>query len=364
MKRAYLVAGLGFGDEGKGATVDYLCRQTQSRLVVRYNGGPQAAHNVISPDGIHHTFSQFGSGSLLPDVWTLCSRYMLVNPLNMLRESVVLKGKGIEVLGRTAVSDESLIITPFNVALNRAKAAQRGGHSTCGQGIGQAREDHRRFGDSVIFAGDTKKPSTLRAKLTFLRDQSRVGFVKTGQPFPISYEHIEPIAEAFEQWAERVTICDDAEFLHFFSSSSVIFEGAQGVLLDETFGDPDFNTWTDCTFRNALVLLSGMQTDVVRLGVLRTYHTRHGDGPFPTEDNSLKYPELHNGNGNYQGRFRIGCFDSTLAAKALNIIGGVDEIALNHLDVCPAPLAEQLTPPISIRGYGPKATDRTKGCSK
>jgi adenylosuccinate synthase len=356
MKTAYLIAGLGYGDEGKGATVDFLCRQTQARLVVRYNGGPQAAHNVVAGT-IHHTFSQFGSASLLPEVWTLLSRYMLVNPLNMMREAEVLEAKGITVLNRTAVSEKSLLITPFQVALSRAKAALRGNHNSCGQGVGQAREDHFRFEDSVPFIGDIGKPKILRSKLEFMQSQAQQEFKGTLQRFPVTYEDIEPIAASLERWLTTTIVCDDLDFLHSFKSDSVVFEGAQGVLLDETFGEPGFNTWTDCTFRNAFALVCG-RAQVNRIGVSRTYHTRHGDGPFLAEDCSLKYAELHNGNGNYQGRFRVGRFDPRLASRAISILGGIDYLALNHLDITATP-EDALKAPLIIEGRGPRAEDRT-----
>ena len=83
---AILVAGLGFGDEGKGSIVDALVRKHGAHTVVRYNGGAQAAHNVVDLDGRHHTFSQFGSGTFVPGTRTFLSRFMVVNPLGMLIE--------------------------------------------------------------------------------------------------------------------------------------------------------------------------------------------------------------------------------------------------------------------------------------
>ena len=81
-----LVSGLGFGDEGKGSIVDYLVRTKGAEVVVRFNGGAQAGHNVVTPEGLHHTFSQFGSGTFVPGVKTHLSRFMILNPLGMIRE--------------------------------------------------------------------------------------------------------------------------------------------------------------------------------------------------------------------------------------------------------------------------------------
>lgn len=115
MKRAYIIAGLAYGDEGKGATVDYLCRRFPVGLVVRYNGGSQAGHNVVTPDGRHHTFSQFGSGTFIPGVRTHLSLYMLINPLNMIREEEHLREKGVtDAWDRLSIEGACLVVTPFH----------------------------------------------------------------------------------------------------------------------------------------------------------------------------------------------------------------------------------------------------------
>src|SRR3989344_7713548 len=95
-KKAFLVAGLGFGDEGKGTTVDFLTRKYNAHTVIRYNGGAQAGHNVITKDGRQHVFSQFGSGTFIPEVKTYLSRFMVVNPITMVTEEEHLRKLGIE----------------------------------------------------------------------------------------------------------------------------------------------------------------------------------------------------------------------------------------------------------------------------
>ena len=87
MSRAVVVVDLGFGDAGKGTVIDALARCNDTKTVVRFNGGPQAGHNVVTDDGRHHTFSQFGSAMLLPGTRTLLSRFMLIEPYAMLREA-------------------------------------------------------------------------------------------------------------------------------------------------------------------------------------------------------------------------------------------------------------------------------------
>ena len=93
MAQVLLLAGLGFGDEGKGTCTDWLVREHKSQLVVRYNGGSQAAHNVVDGDK-HHTFAQFGSGTLA-GAKTYLSRFMLVEPLSLMREASALRDLGM-----------------------------------------------------------------------------------------------------------------------------------------------------------------------------------------------------------------------------------------------------------------------------
>jgi adenylosuccinate synthase len=120
----------------------------------------------------------------------------------------------------------------------------------------------------------------------------------------------------------------------------VVFEGAQGVLLDEWLGFHPYTTWSTTTFANAEELLAeaSARSGARRLGVLRTYATRHGPGPFVTEDPALTaaLPDRHNGYGRWQGGLRVGHFDAVATRYALEVCGGADGLALTHLDVAEA----------------------------
>ena len=378
MNTAYLIAGLAFGDEGKGATVDFLCRRRQADLVVRYNGGAQAAHNVVTPDGRHHTFSQFGSGTFIPGVRTHLSRFVLVNPLNMMREEEHLREVGVlDAWQRLTVEDKALIITPYHKAVNRILEAWRGDHrhGSCGQGIGITRQLHLEHGDSVLFAGDLRYPALALKKLQFIRDICYQTVENLGPSSGTHEDYRALVMQAdflqkkYFPWTERVKIVKSSYLADALQIHPVtVFEGAQGVLLDEVHGQAPYNTWTDCTFNNAATLLkeSNFDGDAVKVGVLRTYFTRHGAGPFPTECNDQvtrkNKPEPHNSTGLYQGNFRIGTFDFDLAKKALEIVRGVDFIALNHSDrsgINAADIRDRLGVRVGISSIGPTADDRT-----
>ena len=140
MKYAFVVIGLGFGDEGKGSIVDFLVRKFKASHVIRFNGGPQAAHHVVLPDGIEHTFSHFGSGSFNTNVKTFISKEMVIQPLYLLREAEVLKLKGIKnIMDRIFIDQECFIVTPLHKMIGRILEVSRGQnrHSSTGLGVGQ-----------------------------------------------------------------------------------------------------------------------------------------------------------------------------------------------------------------------------------
>lgn len=353
--QAYITAGLAYGDEGKGSIVDALVRKHNASLVVRYNGGAQAAHNVVTPDGRHHTFAQFGAGSFVPGVQTHLSKYMLVNPLNMMCEEEHLRVVGIDdIWYRTTVDPKALIITPYQKAANRIQELSRGKtkHGSCGQGIGITRGHHLKHGDKVLFAGDLKNSRLAKDKLEFIRklcvaDIKGYFAVTTDDSIYLLYnsESVEWVYEQYKHWPASIASFADVADGH----SQIVFEGAQGVLLDEVYGTAPHNTWTDTTFNNAFSLLKdeGFNGQITKIGVVRTYFTRHGAGPLDTECD-LKYPEPHNCTNQYQDNFRLGHFDWKKFEYAFKVCGGVDYIALNHCDVVSS---DRLTPscPIFIR---------------
>ncbi len=397
---AYLVAGLAFGDEGKGATVDALVRHTGSDLVIRYNGGAQCAHNVVSPEGKHHTFSQFGSGTFVPGVRTYLSRFVLVNPVSMMIEEQELRKVGIyDGFDRMYVDARAVVITPFQRALNRLQEISRnkGRHGSTGMGIGVAREHQIEHGDKVLMVGDLPHVKTTKDKLEW----SRWLCMKKAHELTYDYtpaaqreigllhgSHTTPwYLDRYEEFCQQARIVLEPPLQY----TGLVFEGAQGMLLDEEHGFQPHTTWTDITYKNAETIMKeigyvGNSCPVHRIGVLRTYYTRHGAGPFPSEDEAsaveyMKNFELHNKPEEYTGNFRVGLFDVPLMFYALNCISGVDSLAINHVDVAvkmgmlPVRITSDKTvsweadrflneiqdlsdTPLSIIGHGPSYTSR------
>lgn len=374
--KAVLLAGMAFGDESKGATTDALCRSLPIDLVVRYNGGCQAAHAVVCEDGRSHIFSQFGAGMLANEkVQTHLSRFMLVEPFSMVTESRALIRLTPLVWARTTVDARAPIVTPFAKYLNQLRERFRDSkrHGSCGRGIGVTRELQIKFNDDdrVLRAGDLRNSARTWEKLNI-----QLEAIKEEMSDLEGLLNEEPTTQrqnfnAMREWVERYGMWPAKIVSEMPKFSQAVFEGAQGVMLDETHGTAPHNTWTNTTFENADTLLDEAGVDKYEryhLGCFRTYYTRHGQGPFPTEDSSLDLPELHNGNDGFQGAFRVGQFDFTLAKRAYQIVGGLDGIALSHADYLPrlgwseedflATMKANLATPIVMIGCGPAAANR------
>jgi len=293
-KKAFVVTGLGYGDEGKGTIVDYLARKYSAVTVVRYNGGPQAAHNVTTPEGITHCFAQFGSGTF-SGAETYLSGFTPIDPLAIENEEKVLREHGIEnVFEKLFIDKKCLVVTPFHRTLNRMLEISRGSarHGSCGMGVGQTIADGKLFGSQALRAEDLKDEVVTRGKLDFLRrvkldlaeqiiaehpdNPVLVDYVKR-----LQYDFLEDLIEYYKRFTESgVTFVDEKYLEKSLKKDNVIFEGAQGVLIDAERGFWPHVTKSRVTFQNAEMLLknSGYDGEVVRVGVLRAYHTRHGKG--------------------------------------------------------------------------------------
>lgn len=330
-----IVVDLGYGDAGKGTIVDWLCaRSTRDsvqgrpvRAVVRFNGGAQAAHHVLAPGGAPHPFAQFGSGTFTSGTRTFLSRFMLVDPLALVKEAERLQTLGVgDPLSLIDIDNNALLTTPYHRAANQAREQARGAgrHGSCGMGIGETASYALTRPEDAPRVSDINSRRTLLSKLKKLRDSLVPNDANVPPPADI--------ADVYRAVAERVTLTGDGYLGKLLTQGPVVFEGAQGVLLDEWHGFHPYTTWSTTTFANAETLLRGSGAGAAKLGVTRTYQTRHGPGPFPTEDPTLDLAEPHNADGRWQGPFRIGHLDAVALGYAVAVAGGVDAVALTHLD--------------------------------
>lgn len=335
-KRHAVVLGLGFGDEGKGSIVDHLSKEAMSQRrgchVVRFNGGGQAGHNVYASDGRHHTFSQFGAG-FFQGVQTHLSRFSLVDPLALVSEARALEFLSVgSAMSRLSIERDALLVTPFHRAANRARERARADarHGSCGMGIGETTWYSIEHPDDAPRVGDVQDHRVLRRKLWTLHD-FYADLVPSHEMPPI-----DALISVFRDFGNAIRMVDERYLPFILAHQPVIFEGAQGILLDEGYGTHPYTTWSKTTATNALTLLAdaGMEDEAEVIGVTRTYATRHGAGPFPTEDAAMTdlLRDPHNVAGDWQGGFRVGHLDIPLLRYSVAVAGRVDSIAVTHMD--------------------------------
>lgn len=322
------VIDLGFGDSGKGTVVNRLCATGDYDLVVRFNGGAQCGHRVVLDDGTEHVFAQFGSGTLW-GIPTYLSDHMLVEPLSLGNEAEGLKKIGVQdPFGLLRISSKCLITTPYHWLVNRARENTLGEsrHGSCGRGIGATVEYSLRQPEDALRIKDLIYPNVFLDKMEKLCQ-----WAKAEQGIePIDHENL---------YDDYLGILGDVklglENNRVLQDCRVVFEGAQGVLLDEHVGFHPHTTWSTCTPENAISLLHEFgqsRADLEVMGVTRTYATRHGQGPFVTEDKNLSLPDLTNGNDGHQGAWRVGHLD-LVALDYATEMAGIDSLYVTHCDV-------------------------------
>jgi adenylosuccinate synthase len=348
----YLTVDLGFGDAGKGSVVDFLTRETNAHTVVRYNGGAQAGHRVLTAEAQprEHVFSQFGSGTLAGAA-THLSAYMLLDPLAMQVEAAHLQQLGCgDVFERTTIAERALVITPFQRAANRLLELQRGAnrHGSCGLGIGETTADSLRYGERALRAIDLRNPQVLRGKLEFLRAVNlakvqRVALYNADAAALTEWQvltdphWLADTSQAYAEFGSRVQLVGPNFLANCLQQpGAVVFEGAQGVLLDEWYGFHPHTTWATTTLTNADSLLqaAGYHGATERIGITRAYGTRHGAGPLVSESAVLgeQLPDACNGQHAWQQHFRVGWLDLVLLHYACQVVGRLDYVALTCFD--------------------------------
>lgn len=336
MERALIVQGLQYGDEGKGTIVDYLCRKFQSKLVVRFSGGPQCSHTVVLPDKTTHRFAQFGSGTFA-GARTHFGPGMIIDPYSLANEAEVLERWGVaNPLSLISIDPDCVITTPWHWYTNRLQELARGEnqHGSCGFGIGEVRSDQINEFLSLT-VGDVISGFGMRILERIKRwkcAQAQQIVCTSGEMQKycqkMALEEPTRVADFYRVVLAGILVRPTDRVLRH-APGTVVFEGNQGVLLDEKYGFAPHNTWTDCTFRSAMELIPH-NVETTKIGVMRTYMTRHGAGPFVTETKYIKFPD-HNGSHRWQGEFRQGDFDAVAARYAIRV-SEPDVLAVTHLD--------------------------------
>jgi len=331
---ASIVVGTQWGDEGKGKVTDYLADQV--RFVVRYQGGNNAGHTVVA-EGHLLRLHLVPSGILYPHLTSVIADGVVVDPGVLLEEMDTLSGLGIDV-SRLVVSGNAHLIMPYHLELEKVTERHLGKHAlgTTKRGIGPAYADKAaRIG---LRLQDLFDPKIFREKLGVVLKEKNLLLTKVYNRLPLSAE---TIVDEYRAYGERLRphVADTSRLLYegLRAGENVLFEGAQGTLLDLDHGTYPFVTSSNpvAGFALASAGVGPMEVDRV-IGVTKAYVTRVGSGPFPTEDRGPDGERLGESGkefGTTTGRKRrCGWFDAVLVRYAARL-NGLSEIFLTKLDV-------------------------------
>jgi len=327
------VVGAQWGDEGKGKIVDWLCDRAD--VVVRFQGGHNAGHTLVV-DGKTYKLALLPSG-VVQGKLSIIGNGVVVDPWHLLEEITKIEAQGVKISPKKLIlADNASLILPLHRDLDQAReAAATQKIGTTGRGIGPAYED--KVGRRAIRVGDLADPESLRPKIDRLL--SHHGALRRGLGLPeadgeallAALLEIAPRILAFAQPAWRVL--DQT----VKAGKRVLFEGAQGALLDVDHGTYPFVTSSN-TVAGQAAAGSGLGPKGAGfvLGIVKAYTTRVGEGPFPTElDDEVGRHLSTVGRevGVNTGRQRrCGWFDAVLVRQSV-AINGIDGIALTKLDV-------------------------------
>lgn len=329
------VIGSQWGDEGKGKIVDWLSEKAD--LVVRFQGGHNAGHTLVI-DGEEYKLSLLPSGIVRPGKFSVIGNGVVIDPSALVREMEILKGQGVEISPRNLmISSAAPIILPVHQQVDLAREKRRGDAKigTTGRGIGPAYED--KVARRGLRMADLMDRDAMAAKAEALLDHHNVWLEAAGET-PMKADDIlgplEPLAAQLIPYLGEVwDMLDQARR----KGKRILFEGAQGVMLDIDHGTYPFVTSSN-TVPGQAAAGAGVGPGSVGyvLGITKAYTTRVGAGPFPTEDfgdDGNRMGERGREFGTVTGRKRrCGWFDAVMVRQA-GKIAGIDGMALTKLDV-------------------------------
>ena len=331
----YCVVGLQWGDEGKGKVVDILAEH--SDIVVRYGGGANAGHTVIVGDS-RFALHLLPSGCVRPDTICVIANGVVVDPEVLIKGIGTLAEKDISLDGRLLISENAHVVLDYHKQEDqlREESLAKNKLGTTIRGIGPCYAD--KVGRSyTVRMGDLRDLEALEAKLQTIVEYKNKIFAALYNTGSIGADEI---FEKCKIYANKLLpfTTDTTEFLHksIAGGKSILFEGAQGSLLDLDHGTFPFVTSSNSTSLG-MPAGCGVPAKFVDkfIGVIKAYTTRVGAGPFPAEqDNETGQYIRDKGNeyGTTTGRpRRCGWFDAVAVAYGVTI-GGIDEVALLHLD--------------------------------
>ena len=339
--RHVVVVGTQWGDEGKGKVVDWLTEHAQG--VVRFQGGHNAGHTLVIR-GRKTALQLVPSGIMRDGVRCYIGNGVVLDPAHLLGEIARLEAAGLEVRPRLFISESCPLILPVHVALDLAREGLResrgsGKIGTTGKGIGPAYED--KVARRALRAQDLKHPARFEARLHELLELHNHTLAWLGAPALQAAEVFDDAMRAAEQI--RPMLADVGWRLHqaHRAGDRLLFEGAQGTLLDIDHGTYPYVTSSNCVAGNAAAG-AGVGPDLLHymLGITKAYTTRVGSGPFPTElpidaPGTIGHhlSTVGQERGTVTGRARRCGWLDAAALKRSAIINGLSGLCITKLDV-------------------------------
>lgn len=333
--RTDVIVGVQWGDEGKGRVVDALAGR--SGVVVRYQGGANAGHTVVVGDE-KFVFHLLPSGILYPGKLCVIGNGVVIDPETLFKELDDLKKRG-KPLARLVISHGAHVVMPYHKLLDRLAEGARSEDSrigTTGRGIGPCYSD--KFGRVGIRAEDLVNPGILKEKLMMNIEQKNEILTKIYGAGPLESD---TVYEAALEWGRRMEPMLGDAFLEIHNALetgiNVLFEGAQGTLLDVDHGTYPFVTSSSPCSGGACTGAGIGPGRIDRvIGVTKAYCTRVGEGPFPTEDKGSLGELLRTKGGEFgatTGRPRRCGWNDLVAVDYAVKVNGIDGLALTKLDV-------------------------------
>lgn len=331
-----VVVGLQWGDEGKGKITDFLARD--AGYIVRYQGGNNAGHTVVVDDQ-EFKLHLVPSGILYPGKLCILGNGVVINPGVLLKELAGLKERGIDVSG-IRISDRAHVIMPYHPCLDQLDEASRevGKIGTTGRGIGPAYVDKYARYDAIRMC-DLIDPEIFKERITEI---VRIKNTLIEQIYGEKGFDVAAIIDEYSRYAEEIRpmVTDTSVLVDraIRNGEKVLFEGAQGTLLDIDHGTYPFVSSSSPSAGGACTGAGVGPTRIDKVvGIIKAYSTRVGEGPFPTELPEEQVSLLRDGRGREYGVTtgrprRCGWFDGVIAEYSVRV-NGVSDLAVMKLDV-------------------------------
>ena len=333
--QSVVVVGSQWGDEGKGKVVDWLSERAD--VIVRFQGGHNAGHTLVI-DGVTYKLSLLPSGVVRKGKISIIGNGVVIDPWALFAEIEKVQKQGVEVSPNTLkIAENAPLILPIHQALDNASEKLRGNNKigTTGRGIGPAYED--KVGRRAIRICDLANLDTLKGKLAdMLAHHNPILAASGAEPVDVDaiYESLKEVAKKILPYAAPIW-----RLLAQYRADGkrILYEGAQGIMLDVDYGTYPFVTSSN-TLAGAATFGSGSGIHSIGyvLGITKAYTTRVGSGPFPSELSDAigeRIGERGHEFGTVTGRKRrCGWFDAVMVKQAITV-AGINGIALTKLDV-------------------------------